>query len=693
MSVILLNPPLTPRDGRTLQVVEVCRISTVNQDRQSLADQSALCRRYVESHYDGPVQWHSISHQGSGENIVSKELRELEDLRDSGTIDLIVTEDLARIMRRSRASTFCEECEDVNVRLIAVNENLDTAQEGWQLNALFSAFKGEQSNKDTSKRIKRSLDNRFVQGGSLPNLIYGYTKSPGGKTENDLKKDPAAEAIYDEWFQRLEQGHHYAQIADWLNAKGIPIGPTGRARNRRWDCHMVSRITRNPLLKGLRQRGRMIAYRVNGTGKHRTRKASAEHLKERHVPHLAFIDPVRFDRVIAMLNQRNSKFRRAKPGQRDPMAGRPRKGDDWPKADTICGVCGRPVHASCTGRKTSAICSGALDYHCWNGVHVVLPRFKNKMIEAITRTLQELPEFDEVLLASVQSQLDQQLRDQNQRRKELKIKLDDLTRKIDNLTNMLIEVSDNALRPTLMVKLKDLTDQKSILQGDLADLDRQPTLAVKIPTAQDLRERFRQAMLAGTDDPAKFRHLMRQVVGTIEVRPYRYLDATTLVLRAHFELHLEALVPELVKVAGGVPQGLLRMPMIVNLFDLPQRMEYLHQAVELLNQGLNTHEAAAKLGLTQPPVQRAGVLFKLMQERGLSEPWEPATNPPEGGRLFRNKHARYQFEPLPGYGGRPPETSTDVQEASGKPAASPRDDEPMMSGSDDDQGAVPPQAA
>ena len=118
---------------------------------------------------------------------------------------------------------------------------------------------------------------------------------------------------------------------------------------------MVSRITRNPLLKGLRQRGRMIAYRVNGTGKHRTRKAPAERLKECHVPHLAFIDPVRFDRVIAMLNQRNSEFRRAKPGQRDPMAGRPCKGDDWPRADAICGVCGRPVHAGSTGRSAGQL--------------------------------------------------------------------------------------------------------------------------------------------------------------------------------------------------------------------------------------------------------------------------------------------------------------------------------------------------
>ena len=48
-------------------------------------------------------------------------------------------------MRRQRACVFCEECEDAGVRLITINEGLDTAKEDWPLNALFSAFKGEQS--------------------------------------------------------------------------------------------------------------------------------------------------------------------------------------------------------------------------------------------------------------------------------------------------------------------------------------------------------------------------------------------------------------------------------------------------------------------------------------------------------------------------------------------------------------------
>jgi hypothetical protein len=40
--MMLLNPPLTARNGRVLLVVVVCRISTEHQDERSLQDQEAL---------------------------------------------------------------------------------------------------------------------------------------------------------------------------------------------------------------------------------------------------------------------------------------------------------------------------------------------------------------------------------------------------------------------------------------------------------------------------------------------------------------------------------------------------------------------------------------------------------------------------------------------------------------------------
>src|SRR5438552_14650414 len=106
-----LDPPLRPRNGRELSVLIVARISTVNQDRRSLDEQRSLCEQYVSSHYKCAVKYRVIASQGSGEILDRKELREAESLVESGALDLVIVEDLARLSRRNRAIDFCEsEC-------------------------------------------------------------------------------------------------------------------------------------------------------------------------------------------------------------------------------------------------------------------------------------------------------------------------------------------------------------------------------------------------------------------------------------------------------------------------------------------------------------------------------------------------------------------------------------------------------
>ena len=224
----LLEPPLIARRGRTLNVLGICRISTEHQDKRSLGDQEALLRRFVQEHYDKPVHWTVIASLGSGEYLDRKELTQAEELIESRTIDLVIAEDLARLCRRIKAYDICEVAQDCGTRLIAINDHVDTAREDWHLSALFSAFRHESYTRDTGKRIRRTLRNRFVQGGVVQSVIYGYVKLSGAKTDADLRKDEAAGPIYDAWFRMLEEGASYSEVADWLNAQGIRPGPACR---------------------------------------------------------------------------------------------------------------------------------------------------------------------------------------------------------------------------------------------------------------------------------------------------------------------------------------------------------------------------------------------------------------------------------------------------------------------------------
>lgn len=178
-----LNPPLPPRDGVVLRIVAVCRFSTPHQDKRSLDDQLAKLKLFVSDHYDGPVEWTPISSQGSGEHLDRQELYQLEDLIEGDRHDVVLAEDLGRVCRRRRACDLCELCVDHHVRLIAINDRVDTAEDGWEDSAFISTWHHERSNRDTSERIKRTQRNRFLQGGVCQTFQYGYIKPE--KTKSD----------------------------------------------------------------------------------------------------------------------------------------------------------------------------------------------------------------------------------------------------------------------------------------------------------------------------------------------------------------------------------------------------------------------------------------------------------------------------------------------------------------------------
>lgn len=166
------NPCFVPHGGRALKTVSVSRISTDHKDERSLEDQLAKHKSFMAGQYFGPIEWKVIKSRGSGEHLDRNELNELEQLIESDEFDLVIAEDLGRICRSRRAYDLCELCVDHKVRLIAINDRVDTGEDGWEDGAFISTWHHERSNRDTSERIKRSLRNRFQQGGVCQTFPY-----------------------------------------------------------------------------------------------------------------------------------------------------------------------------------------------------------------------------------------------------------------------------------------------------------------------------------------------------------------------------------------------------------------------------------------------------------------------------------------------------------------------------------------
>jgi site-specific DNA recombinase len=172
-----LHPPLRPRSGNVLHVLGIVRVSKADKDRPkdkvdrsrhdepSLEDQSALLRDWLLKSYGKAYQLDIIGSTGSGEFLEREESARANAAVESGRYDLVLTEDLGRIFRRVHAFLYCELCEDIDTRLIALNDGVDTGRDDWRSAAIFAVMRHEMYNRDTAARIRRTLRNRFTQGG------------------------------------------------------------------------------------------------------------------------------------------------------------------------------------------------------------------------------------------------------------------------------------------------------------------------------------------------------------------------------------------------------------------------------------------------------------------------------------------------------------------------------------------------
>jgi len=634
-----------PRNGHTFQVIGVCRISTVNQDDASLSDQEALYRTWLKQNVHVPFELHVIAGQGSGESLDRAEYLELVEKITSRQFDLVLCEDLGRICRRVHAHLLCEEALDQGTRVIAINDHVDTGAEGWQNNSFFAVMRHEAYNRDTSKRIRRSLRNRFLQGQVVQTFPYGYIKPHPHASEHDCSVDPAAVAVYEEWFTRLEQGQSYAMIADWLNQMKVPVGPGCRTRTK-WGPELVATTTRNPILKGVRERNRKITVRKDRSGKRKTVVAPAEELLQRHCPHLQIIETDRFDRINHQLSLRNSKSRRRLQNGVDPRANVPRKQTRWPGQHLTCGICGRIMVYGGNGSKNQLACQGSQQHLCWNVVGCHSDFAARQIATAVLDEIEAWPDYDAELTSRVRQESDALQHSRREALAELDRRQAKLQREEGNLRRSLRELGPNAL---VLSEMTNLSQELAELEADRNRLEREQLPAVELPDLEELREMARKQFLSLAVESVEFGLLMRRLIPRIECFPYEALDGGRPVLRASVTLNLAGLTPDFRQASAYGALEALSRKRVVDLFQPPQRIRYREQILDGI-QYQGQREVAQSLGVKQPIVTYAIRLTRRMAALEATDPYVPIHQPIERGNRFRrHKHPRFAHTPLPGY--------------------------------------------
>ena len=176
--------PLVPKaPGSELQVVAIGRISTVHQDVENIEASYRYIQDYLGRIYRGPMNIRLLGEQASGMLTDRATIREAEDLVAGGKVDLVIAEDLARIYRNPRYQyDFVQNAVDVGTRVICIGDNLDTADENWEISMGAAALRHGLHIPDTRRRVRRTATHSFHKGGMVQKIRYRLSQTHAGRS-------------------------------------------------------------------------------------------------------------------------------------------------------------------------------------------------------------------------------------------------------------------------------------------------------------------------------------------------------------------------------------------------------------------------------------------------------------------------------------------------------------------------------
>ncbi|HYE19758.1 MAG TPA: hypothetical protein VEA69_15010 [Tepidisphaeraceae bacterium] len=644
--------PLVPRNGHTLVVGIVARISgCANQTELSLEDQVDHGKEVVVGLYDGPVEYRLVQTTGKGERLDRPELAEVEQMLRRGELDLLICEDLGRLVRGTAAKDLCAIAVDNFTRVIAPNDFIDTNDETWEEDVIAACRDHVGHNAHTSKRLKHKLMNRFVKfGGATARPVAGYAVPADAKTYDDWRKDEAATPVIAEGLRLLRETLSGEAVADHFNnvpyngGVGFPPGPY--CRRPRWDGRMALRFYRNRVLGGFPQRGARHTVKRHESGR-RVSVRSPHGPQYRACPHLAHVDVAELDAALASVAKRNAAMKRKAVGGADPLLRVSRSDGRFPAGSATCWYCGRPCVWGGNGVTGNLMCSGSRDRRCWSSVGFGGQLAAERTAQTIAAALRRVEGLDaqfQALVAAARSGQGGLDARRGKLRRDEEV-LDGHKRKLKDVMKAL--GSD----PLVLDAVGEVRTEEARLAAERRAIDALAGRPLDVPgSLAGLRDQFEQKLkeLAARPNGREVHRLLRTLVPQFHVYLVRLADGGHPLPRARLRLALDGLVPDAARVRG-LPE-LLTLDATVDLFEPPQREHIRERAVALTAQGRDQRAVARELGVSQAAVQKALALDRLVRERGLAGPYVVLTEPPDDyPKLRRHRNRKYAFDPLAGY--------------------------------------------
>lgn len=606
--------PLVPTDGHELNVIAIGRVSTVHQDAENIEASYRYVEEFISRLYQGPLKLTLLGEQASGMITDRQSIRAAEQMIATGQVDLVIAEDLARIYRNPRFQyDFVQNAVDMHVRVICPGDNLDTADENWEVALGAAALRHGLYIPDTRRRVRRTATHSFHKGGMVLKVRYGYRKLSRQDSESgqfgpkDLRiaKRPECTAVIREMMQRVMRGDTFAAIARWLNSEGIDPGPYVASRS--WTAAIVVALLESPILSGTRTFRNTICRPVFRTGRHKSTKNSAPDTDYR--PELAHLGSEEHARLRAEIAARRDALRssRTRPSGRKGIA---RKRSIWPGQSATCGICGGTLYYA--GKHL--ICKNALGRsprRCWNRVQVPAELTRQRVMTWLADYLTQSPSLHKAIAKSVRDLLDCGHDGSRRRKGQLVREIADLERKSKNLSQA---IEEGGQLHSLIDRLRLVDDQIKAARTESRRFDEVVSQETETRIEDDLPVTLTK--LAGTS--FEFADFLRRLFSSFTVHPVQALDTPLIRPRGILTFR-----PDSVLDGSADPATVNDVRVEVDLFDAPVHIRHLARCVAAKqdNPTWSLKKIATELALNLMTVKRALDYARRMAGAGLETPY------------------------------------------------------------------------
>ena len=344
-------------------------------ENESIEASLNVCDKFIADRNKGQVLITRLGEQESGMVVDRQTIRSAEDMVANGDVDAVVTEDVGRVFRNPRHMyAFIQDCVDAGVRFIAIADRVDTIEDDWETALGIAAIRHGFAVPDARRRVKRSSQYGFQNGGMVQKVRFGYRKLSREEAKSGqygplglrIAKIADATPIMIEMAKRRIRGESYPSIADWLNDDSI--GPGGYVKSGRWSAKLVADTLRDEIYGGWRTFRKTLHSRTFKTGK-KTVKLNPNGPERIHYPELAHLPLELFAELQSVLANDRAAHR-AKSGSEHRRYRAPRSMSIFPKQHATCAICHGLMYA---GDRDTLKCQHSYPHSanpCWNRVLV-----------------------------------------------------------------------------------------------------------------------------------------------------------------------------------------------------------------------------------------------------------------------------------------------------------------------------------